>query len=261
MPPTVEESPISEDQDDASEGEIQDNSVLKESHECEDSDETSSEIEDDVETEYFSEEDCDISLEGEQEIGSTENRDYITNQTLVDTEMLLHDLTIVENTHDEITSKPAPTPRHIQLSDISSQPASVSGETELKSPTLEPQAANPIIVIDDDTTTMNTDAFTISSTISPANIPETNESEFFIQESDGTGFTCTLCDYKSTSKGGIKNHLTRTHKIQKTLMHPPKNFCKKCKKEVKNVLDAGQCVQCGGYEHYRCTQSGKQHKT
>ena len=99
-----------------------------------------------------------------------------------------------------------------------------------------------------------------ASIISPISIPVSSETEFYTAESDGKGFTCKLCQHTSVSKGGIKNHITRTHKVQRTLMHPPKIFCKKCRKEIKKKSDAGQCSKCSGFEHYRCTQSGKQHK-
>ena len=96
--------------------------------------------------------------------------------------------------------------------------------------------------------------------ISPVSIPPEIEGEYFIEHDGSKEFTCKLCTYTSTSKSGIKNHLTRTHKIQKTLMHSPKEYCKKCKKEIKKKIDAGQCIECKGMEHYRCTQTGKQHK-
>ena len=99
-----------------------------------------------------------------------------------------------------------------------------------------------------------------NASISPASIPASSEAEFFTVESDGKAFTCKSCQHTSASKGGVKNHITRTHKVQRTLMHPPKIFCKKCRKEVKKKADAGQCSECSGFEHFRCTQTGKQHK-
>ena len=272
-----------------------------------DSSESFSDSEDETSTEFYSNEE-DQSSEDENETQGvadknnsslshlTESREYASNQTLMDTEMLLiTNLTSTDSPSRSCiidTAEKQPTfPAH-EPSNTSNQPPSAAANEvaiqqngaeptcklckykshgksssackfcKYKVPQFSPPGSHPpISVIDSDSTTMNTDLFTLSSTTSPANIPEPNENEFFTQSSDGTGFTCKLCQYKSTSKGGVKNHITRTHKIQKTLLHPPRNNCKKCNKEVKNVSEAGQCSICGGYEHYRCTQSGKQNKS
>ena len=43
-------------------------------------------------------------------------------------------------------------------------------------------------------------------------------------------------------------------------MHPPQEAqCKKCKVVIKNEAESGQCMQCQGREHYRCTKLSKQY--
>ena len=68
-------------------------------------------------------------------------------------------------------------------------------------------------------------------------------------------YDCKLCHQKSTSVGGIKNHLNRTHKIGKT--KKPKDLCRKCMRRVLDSEAAGTCIVCKGKEHYRCTRTSK----
>ena len=202
-------------------------------------------------TEFYSDEESDASG-GEnmnEKIGDSKNTEALlpstvkipqcrSNQTLLGRGISSDNPTIMENPEsspsilNQVVTSPLPAPE-IQTANIAIKAKSNSTDAGM---------------------------FNIINTVSPANIPERNEEEFFTQESDGSGFICKLCQYKSTAKGGIKNHITRTHKIQKTLLHPPKSYCRKCKKEVKVKSEAGQCTVCNGLEHYRCTKSGKQHR-
>ena len=92
----------------------------------------------------------------------------------------------------------------------------------------------------------------------PRNIPVTREPEHFLKN-DEKNFSCQLCSATSTSITCIKNHIVRTHKIQRTLLHPPKAMCKKCNKEIRDRTKSGTCSECKGMEHYKCTETGKKY--
>ena len=98
-------------------------------------------------------------------------------------------------------------------------------------------------------------------TISPTTIPPKDEDNFYFMNKEGE-FQCKLCT-NNTSKtvGGIKIHISRTHKVQKSLTLAPKMFCWKCKKEIKRdkQSEAGKCVECEGMEHYKCCSINKKY--
>lgn len=68
-------------------------------------------------------------------------------------------------------------------------------------------------------------------------------------------YQCSMCNKTSVSIGGIKNHISRTHKI--TVATKEKSVCCKCKNRIHKDSDAGTCIQCNGKEHYRCTKTSK----
>ena len=72
-------------------------------------------------------------------------------------------------------------------------------------------------------------------------------------------YQCTLCKSSSISIGGIKNHITRMHKETKPACKKP-NPCQKCKKQIQQLELAGTCNQCGGMEHYKCTQTSRKYE-
>ena len=92
------------------------------------------------------------------------------------------------------------------------------------------------------------------------NIPTKDESMYFTEDIENKVFCCKLCAHTSTTVGGVKTHITRSHKIQKTLVHPEKLKCKKCMKVITDKAAAAECINCKGMEHYRCTKTGRKHK-
>ena len=97
--------------------------------------------------------------------------------------------------------------------------------------------------------------------VSPKPILPEKEAEFFIKNEELNEFQCKLCKNTSKTIGGIKTHISRTHKIQKSLTYMPKLICCKCNKEIKRekMLDAGQCTTCKRMEHYRCSMTNKKY--
>ena len=75
------------------------------------------------------------------------------------------------------------------------------------------------------------------------------------EATDKIEYACTICDKTSVSIGGIKNHISRTHKV--TVATKEKSVCRKCRNRIHEESDAGTCIQCGGKEHYRCTRTSK----
>ena len=102
----------------------------------------------------------------------------------------------------------------------------------------------------------------INSSEPPNNISD-EYSEFFtaINNSEGKVFQCSKCSFESSSKGGIKNHLRGTHKElglgKEKKKNEQKDKCKKCSKFI-HTEGAGQCIVCGGKEHFACTKTGKE---
>ena len=96
---------------------------------------------------------------------------------------------------------------------------------------------------------------------SPKTIPPATEANYYTENKETKEFQCKLCQNTSKTVGGIKNHISRTHKVQKLLICAPKITCCKCKKEVKQakLTEAGQCVKCKGMEHYRCNVTNKKY--
>ena len=96
---------------------------------------------------------------------------------------------------------------------------------------------------------------------SPKAIPPANEGNYFTENTETKQLHCKLCQFVSKTVGGIKTHISKTHKIQKSLIYTSKIACCKCKKEIKQakIAEAGQCVECKGMEHYRCNMTNKKY--
>ena len=71
-------------------------------------------------------------------------------------------------------------------------------------------------------------------------------------------YQCSMCNKTSISIGGIKNHISRTHKV--AVITKEKSICRKCRNRIHEDSDAGTCTQCGGKEHYRCTKTSKENE-
>ena len=97
--------------------------------------------------------------------------------------------------------------------------------------------------------------------VSPQSIPPVHESEFFSKNEETNEYHCKLCTATSKKIGGIKTHISRSHKVLKSLTYAPKVSCRKCNKEIKPAQqsEAGKCGQCKGMEHYRCSKTNKKY--
>ena len=93
---------------------------------------------------------------------------------------------------------------------------------------------------------------------------ETNNianTHFIVDEDNVTNKTvyrCKLCKTSSSSSGGIKNHITRTHKV--VTVRKENDICRKCRKSIHDTASCGTCSQCGGKEHFRCTKTSKENE-
>ena len=100
------------------------------------------------------------------------------------------------------------------------------------------------------------------------NIKETREltgdesEEQFSEQVDSAGviegYHCNICKHISKTIGGIKNHITRSHKSVR--VNKEKDVCRKCAKNIHDEKLVGTCAQCGGKEHYRCTKTSKENE-
>jgi hypothetical protein len=58
-------------------------------------------------------------------------------------------------------------------------------------------------------------------------------------------FQCNLCLNASKTVSGIKNHITRTHKVTLAKKDVPKVLCRKCNKVIQKSANAGTCAVWG----------------